>query len=179
MSKYKIRRIANNKTVIAQSGINEMTDIVSTKDVHSANPFVDKAIDPKSIIEGTAGIDLVKGRESVNPWYGMFTGAPGEGMPMDFKMTAEDMDFLNKNPKLKRDYETNKARKFLEQTQKSQLNQIIPKLESLYAIYRSAPYGLSLTKLKEEARMIRQLSPMDKQYLMTKPYWPLIKDIVK
>jgi hypothetical protein len=27
--------------------------------------------------------------------------------------------------------------------------------------------------------MIRQLSPMDKQYLMTKPYWPLIKDIVK
>jgi len=179
MSKYKIRRIANNKTVIAQSGINEMTDIVSTKDVHSANPFVDKAIDPKSIIEGTAGLDFVFGRESVNPEYGMFTGAPGEGMPMDFKMTAEDMDFLNKNPKLKRDYETNKARKFLEQTQKSQLNQIIPKLESLYAIYRSAPYGLSLTKLKEEARMIRQLSPMDKQYLMTKPYWPLIKDIVK
>jgi hypothetical protein len=184
MSKYKIRRIANNKTVIAQSGINEMTDIVSTKDVHSANPFVDKAIDPKSIIEGTAGLDFVKDqhgnvqRESVNPEYGMFTGAPGEGMPMDFKMTAEDMQKLNRDPK-KLKKETDLLRKFLQQTQKSQLNQIIPKLESLYAIYRSAPYGLSLTKLKEEARMIRQLSPMDKQYLMTKPYWPLIKDIVK
>ena len=179
MSKYKIRRIANNKTVIAQSGINEMTDIVSTKDVHSANPFVDKAIDPKSIIEGTAGLDLVEGRESVNPEYGMFHGAPGEGMPREFKMTGEEMDFLNKNPKLKRDYETKKVREFLEKEKKSQLNQIIPKLESLYAIYRSAPYGLSLDKLKQEARMIRQLSPMDKQYLMTKPYWPLIKDIVK
>ena len=178
MSKYKIRRIANNKTVIAQSGINEMTDIVSTKDVHSANPFVDKAIDPESIIKGTAGLDFVFGRESVNPEYGMFTGAPGEGMPMDFKMTAEDMQKLNRDPK-KLKKETDLLRKFLQQTQKSQLNQIIPKLESLYAIYRSAPYGLSLTKLKEEARMIRQLSPMDKQYLMTKPYWPLIKDIVK
>ena len=179
MSKYKIRRIANNKTVIAQSGINEMTDIVSTKDVHSANPFVDKAIDPESIIKGTAGLDLVFGRESVNPEYGMFHGAPGEGMPREFKMTGEEMDFLNKNPKLKRDYETKKVREFLEKEKKSQLNQIIPKLESLYAIYRSAPYGLSLDKLKQEARMIRQLSPMDKQYLMTKPYWPLIKDIVK
>jgi hypothetical protein len=184
MSKYKIRRIANNKTVIAQSGINEMTDIVSTKDVHSANPFVDKAIDPESIIKGTAGLDFVKDqhgnvqRESVNPEYGMFTGAPGEGMPMDFKMTAEEMQKLNRDPK-KLKKETDLLRKFLQQTQKSQLNQIIPKLESLYAIYRSAPYGLSLTKLKEEARMIRQLSPMDKQYLMTKPYWPLIKDIVK
>jgi hypothetical protein len=178
MSKYKIRRIANNKTVIAQSGINEMTDIVSTKDVHSANPFVDKAIDPESIIKGTAGLDFVFGRESVNPEYGMFTGAPGEGMPMDFKMTAEEMQKLNRDPK-KLKKETDLLRKFLQQTQKSQLNQIIPKLESLYAIYRSAPYGLSLTKLKEEARMIRQLSPMDKQYLMTKPYWPLIKDIVK
>jgi len=178
MSKYKIRRIATNKTVIAQSGINEMTDIVSTKDVHSANPFVDKAIDPESIIKGTAGLDFVFGRESVNPEYGMFTGAPGEGMPMDFKMTAEDMQKLNRDPK-KLKKETDLLRKFLQQTQKSQLNQIIPKLESLYAIYRSAPYGLSLTKLKEEARMIRQLSPMDKQYLMTKPYWPLIKDIVK
>jgi hypothetical protein len=180
MSKYKIRRIANNKTVIAQSGINEMTDIVSTKDVHSANPFVDKAIDPESIIKGTAGKDLVKGRESVNPEYGMFTGAPGEGMPMDFKMTAEEMDFVNKlAPKDQIKYKSKKVRDFLETTTKSQLNQIIPKLESLYAIYRSAPYGLSLTRLKEEARMIRQLSPMDKQYLMTKPYWPLIKDIVK
>ena len=179
MSKYKIRRIANNKTVIAQSGINEMTDIVSTKDVHSANPFVDKAIDPESIIKGTAGLDFVFGRESVNPEYGMFHGAPGEGMPREFKMTGEEMDFLNKNPKLKRDYETKKVREFLEKEKKSQLNQIIPKLESLYAIYRSAPYGLSLDKLKQEARMIRQLSPMDKQYLMTKPYWPLIKDIVK
>jgi|688.fasta_scaffold08253_13 hypothetical protein len=184
MSKYKIRRIANNKTVIAQSGINEMTDIVSTKDVHSANPFVDKAIDPESIIKGTAGLGFVKDRhgnvqrESVNPEYGMFTGAPGEGMPMDFKMTAEEMQKLNRDPK-KLKKETDLLRKFLQQTQKSQLNQIIPKLESLYAIYRSAPYGLSLTKLKEEARMIRQLSPMDKQYLMTKPYWPLIKDIVK
>ena len=179
MSKYKIRRIANNKTVIAQSGINEMTDIVSTKDVHSANPFVDKAIDPESIIKGTAGLDFVFGRESINPEYGMFHGAPGEGMPREFKMTGEEMDFLNKNPKLKRDYETKKVREFLEKEKKSQLNQIIPKLESLYAIYRSAPYGLSLDKLKQEARMIRQLSPMDKQYLMTKPYWPLIKDIVK
>ena len=179
MSKYKIRRIANNKTVIAQSGINEMTDIVSTKDVHSANPFVDKAIDPESIIKGTAGLDFVFGRESVNPEYGMFHGAPGEGMPREFKMTGEEMDFLNKNPKLKRDYETKKVREFLEKEKKSQLNQIIPKLESLYAIYRSAPYGLSLDKLKQEARMIRQLSPMDKQYLMTKPYWNLIKDIVK
>jgi hypothetical protein len=178
MAKYKIRRIAD-KVVLSQSGLNEMTDIVSTKDVHSANPFVDKAIDPDLIMKGTAGLDFVKGRESVNPEYGMFTGAPGEGMPMEFKMTAEEMDFLNKNPKLKRDYETKKVRDFLEKTQKSQLNQIIPKLESLYAIYRSAPYGLSLDKLKQEARMIRQLSPMDKQYLMTKPYWPLIKDIVK
>jgi hypothetical protein len=180
MSKYKIRRIANNKTVIAQSGINEMTDIVSTKDVHSANPFVDKAIDPESIIKGTAGLDFVFGRESVNPEYGMFTGAPGEGMPMDFKMTAEEMDFVNKlAPKDQIKYKSKKVRDFLETTTKSQLNQIIPKLESLYAIYRSAPYGLSLDKLKQEARMIRQLSPMDKQYLMTKPYWPLIKDIVK
>jgi hypothetical protein len=97
---------------------------------------------------------------------------------MDFKMTAEEMQKLNRDPK-KLKKETDLLRKFLQQTQKSQLNQIIPKLESLYAIYRSAPYGLSLTKLKEEARMIRQLSPMDKQYLMTKPYWPLIKDIVK
>jgi hypothetical protein len=136
------------------------------------------AIDPEAIIRGTAGIDLVKGRESVNPEYGMFTGAPGEGMPMDFKMTAEDMQKLNRDPK-KLEKETDLLRKFLQQTQKSQLNQIIPKLESLYAIYRSAPYGSSLTKLKQEARMIRQLSPMDQQYLMTKPYWPLIKDIVK
>ena len=178
MAKYKIRRIAD-KVVLSQSGINEMTDIVTTKDVHSANPFVDKAIDPDLIMKGTAGLDFVKGRESVNPEYGMFHGAPGEGIPMEFKMTAEEMDFLNKNPKLKRDYETKKVRDFLEKTQKSQLNQIIPKLESLYAIYRSAPYGLSLDKLKQEARMIRQLSPMDKQYLMTKPYWSLIKDIVK
>ena len=120
MSKYKIRRIANNKTVIAQSGINEMTDIVSTKDVHSANPFVDKAIDPESIIKGTAGLDFVFGRESVNPEYGMFHGAPGEGMPREFKMTGEEMDFLNKNPKLKRDYETKKVREFLEKEKKSQ-----------------------------------------------------------
>jgi hypothetical protein len=179
MAKYKIRRIADKKTVIAQAGINEMTDIISTKDTHSANPFVDKAIDPESIMKGTAGLDFVKGRESVNPEYGMFHGTPGEGMPMEFKMTAEEMDFLNKNPKLKRDYETKKVRDFLGQTQKSQLNQIIPKLESLYAIYRSAPFGFSLDKLKQEARMIRQLSPMDKSFLMTKPYWPLIKDIVK
>jgi len=178
MAKYKIRRIADKKTVIAQAGINEMTDIKDTKDTHSSNPFVDMAIDPEAIIRGTAGIDLVKGRESVNPEYGMFTGAPGEGMPMDFKMTAEDMQKLNRDPK-KLEKETDLLRKFLQQTQKSQLNQIIPKLESLYAIYRSAPYGLSLTKLKQEARMIRQLSPMDQQYLMTKPYWPLIKDIIK
>jgi hypothetical protein len=178
MAKYKIRRIADKKTVIAQAGINEMTDIISTKDTHSANPFVDKAIDPESIMKGTAGLDFVKGRESVNPEYGMFHGTPGEGMPMEFKMTAEEMQKLNRDPeKLKK--ETDLLRKFLQQTQKSQLNQIIPKLESLYAIYRSAPFGFSLDKLKQEARMIRQLSPMDKSFLMTKPYWPLIKDIVK
>lgn len=179
MAKYKIRRIADNKTVIAQAGINEMTDIKDTKDTHSSNPFVDMAIDPEAIVRGTAGLGLVEGRESVNPEYGMFHGAPGEGMPMDFTMTAEDMDYLNKHPGEKRKYETDLARKFLEKTQKSQLNQVIPKLESLYAIYRSAPFGLALDKLKQEARMIRQLSPMDKQYLMTKPYWNLIKDIVK
>ena len=78
-----------------------------------------------------------------------------------------------------RNIETKKVRDFLQKTQKSQLNQIIPKLESLYAIYRTSPYGLSLSKLKEEARMIRQLSPMDKSFLMTKPYWNLIKDVVK
>lgn len=179
MAKYKIRRIAD-KIVVSQSGINEMTDIVSTKDVHSANPFVDKAIDPDAIVRGTAGLDFVEGRESVNPEYGMFHGAPGEGMPMEFKMTAEEMALVNKlAPKDQIKYKTKKIRDFLDTTQKSQLNQIIPKLESLYAIYRSAPYGLSLDKLKQEARMIRQLSPMDKQYLMTKPYWPLIKDIVK
>jgi hypothetical protein len=108
----------------------------------------------------------------------MFHGTPGEGIPMEFKMTAEEMQKLNRDPeKLKK--ETDLLRKFLQQTQKSQLNQIIPKLESLYAIYRSAPFGFSLDKLKQEARMIRQLSPMDKSFLMTKPYWPLIKDIVK
>jgi hypothetical protein len=179
MAKYKIRRIADNKIVIAQAGINEMTDIKDTKDTHSVNPFVDMAIDPEAIIRGTGGLDLIKGRETINPEYGMFHGAPGEGMPMDFKMSPEEMDFLNKNPKLKLEYETKKIRDFLGQTQKSQLNQVIPKLESLYAIYRSAPFGQSLSKLKEEARMIRQLSPMDKSFLMTKPYWPLIKDIVK
>jgi hypothetical protein len=179
MAKYKIRRIAD-KIITSQSGFNEMTDIVTTKDVHSANPFVDKAIDPDLLVKGTGGMNLVEGRETINPDYGMFTGAPGEGMPMEFKMTAEEMDLVNKlSPKDQIKYKTKKIRDFLETTTKSQLNQIIPKLESLYAIYRSAPYGLSLTKLKEEARMIRQLSPMDKQYLMTKPYWPLIKDIVK
>ena len=94
-------------------------------------------------------------------------------------MTAEEMNFLNRNPGLKLDYEQKKLERLLKDTQKSQLNQVIPKLESLYAIYRSAPFGLALDKLKQEARMIRQLSPMDKQYLMTKPYWNLIKDIVK
>lgn len=178
MSKYKIRRIAN-KIVKSQSDINQMTDIVTTRDTHSANPFVDKAIDPDAIVRGTAGLDFVEGRESVNPEYGMYTGSPGEGKPLEFKISPEEMDFLNKNPGKKLKFETQKLREFLEKTKKSQLNQIIPKLESLYAIYRSAPYGLSLSKLKEEARMIRQLSPMDKQYLMTKPYWPLIKDIVK
>jgi hypothetical protein len=179
MAKYKIRRIAD-KIVLSQSGFNEMTDIVSTKDTHSANPFVDKALDPDRIIQGTAGLDFVEGRETVNPQYGMFHGAPGEGMPMEFQMSAQEMDFVNKlPPKEQIKYKSKKVRDFLESTQKSQLNQIIPKLESLYAIYRSAPFGLSLSKLKEEARMIKQLSPMDKQYLMTKPYWPLIKDMVK
>ena len=183
MSKFKIRRIAN-KTVTSQAGINEMTDIVDTKEREKVNPFLDKAIDPEAIARGTAGLGFVKddkgnvARESVNPEYGMYIGAPGEGMPMEFKMTAQDMEKLNRDPN-KRKKETDLIRKFLQQTQKSQLNQIIPKLESLYAIYRSAPFGLSLSKLKEEARMIKQLSPMDKAYLMTKPYWPLIKDIVK
>lgn len=179
MAKYKIRRI-NDKIVLAQSGINEMTDIVETVQKDSVNPFLAKAIDPKGIVQGTGGMDFVKGRESVNPEYGMFHGAPGVGMPMEFSMTADEMKMLNRMaPKDKREYETDKLRKFLETTQKSQLNQIIPKLESLYAIYRSAPFGLSLDKLKEEARNIKQLSPMDKQFLMTKPYWNLIKDIVK
>lgn len=179
MAKYKITRIADKKTVVSQFGINEMTDIKATEDKHSVNPFVDKAIDPESIIRGTAGLDFVEGRESVSPEYGMFHGAPGVGMPMEFKISPEEMNFLNKNPALKREFETKKLREFLDQTKQSQLNQIIPKLESLYAIYRSAPYALSLGKLKEEARMIRQLSPMDKSYLMTKPYWNLIKDVVK
>ena len=180
MAKYKIRRIADKKTVLAQSGINEMTDIVSTKDPFgSLNPFTNKAIDPEAIIRGTAGLDFVPGRESVNPEYGMFHGGPGAGMPMEFKMTPQEMDYLNKHPKEKLQYEQKKLEKLLKDTQKSQLNQVIPKLESLYAIYRSAPYGQSLDKLKEEARMIRQLSPMDKAYLMTKPYWNLIKDVVK
>jgi hypothetical protein len=179
MAKYKIRRIADKKTVIAQAGINEMTDIKDTKDTHSSNPFVDMAIDPEAIVRGTAGLGLVEGRESVNPEYGMFHGAPGEGMPLEFKMTAEEMNFLNRNPGLKLDYEQKKLERLLKDTQKSQLNQVIPKLESLYAIYRSAPFGLALDKLKQEARMIRQLSPMDRSFLMTKPYWNLIKDIVK
>lgn len=179
MSKYKIKRIANKKPVIAQADINQMTDVVSTTDTHSANPFLDIAIDPNAIARGTAGLDFVQGRESLSPEYGMFHGAPGVGMPMEFKMTAQEMDLLNKNPSLKREIETKKLRDFLQQTQKSQLNQVIPKLESAYAVYRSAPFGEALGKLKEEARMIRQLSPMDKSYLMTKPYWNLIKDIVK
>lgn len=184
MAKYKIRRIADKKTVIAQAGLNEMTDITDTREREKVNPFLDKAIDPEAIARGTAGLDFVKdekgnvARKSVNPEYGMFVGAPGEGMPMELKLTAQDMQNLNRDPK-KLKKETDIVRKFLQQTQKSQLNQIIPKLESLYAIYRSAPFGLSLSKLKEEARMIRQLSPMDKSFLMTKPYWPLIKDIVK
>jgi hypothetical protein len=185
MAKYKIRRIADKKTVIAQAGINEMTDIISTKDPFgSLNPFIGKAIDPEAIVRGTAGLDYVKdekgnvARESVNPEYGMFHGAPGAGMPIEFKMTAEDMQKLNRDPK-KLEKETDLMRKLLQQTQKSQLNQVIPKLESFYAIYRSSPSGLSLGKLKEEARMIRQLSPMDKSFLMTKPYWNLIKDVVK
>ena len=69
MAKYKIRRIADNKTVIAQAGINEMTDIKDTKDTHSSNAFVDMAIDPEAIIRGPAGLGLVEGRESVNPEY--------------------------------------------------------------------------------------------------------------
>ena len=179
MAKYKIRRIADKKTVIAQAGINEMTDIISTKDPFgSLNPFIGKAIDPEAIVRGTAGLDYVPGRESVNPEYGMFHGAPDAGMPIEFKMTAEDMQKLNRDPK-KLEKETDLMRKLLQQTQKSQLNQVIPKLESLYAIYRSSPSGPSLGKLKEEARMIRQLSPMDKSFLMTKPYWNLIKDVVK
>ena len=183
MAKYKIRRIAD-KTVLAQSGLNEMTDVTDTIERQKVNPFLDKAIDPEAIARGTAGLDFVKDdqgnvlRKSVNPEYGMFVGAPGEGMPMELKMTAQDMVKLNRDPK-KLKKETDLIRKFLEQTQKSQLNQIMPKLDSLYAIYRSAPFGFSLDKLKQEARMIRQLSPMDRSYLMTKPYWPLIKDIVK
>jgi hypothetical protein len=53
MAKYKIRRIADKKTVIAQAGINEMTDIISTKDPFgSLNPFIGKAIDPEAIVRG-------------------------------------------------------------------------------------------------------------------------------
>ena len=89
------------------------------------------------------------------------------------------MDYLNKHPKEKLQYEQKKLERVLKDTQKSQLNQVIPKLEGLYAIYRKSPFGESLYKLKEEARMIKQLSPMDRSFLMTKPYWPLIKDIVK
>ena len=183
MSKYKIRRVGDKKTVLAQAGLDEMTNIVDTKESHSANPFMDIAIDPEAIAKGTAGLDFVKGRESVNPEYGMFTGAPGEGMPIEFSMTAQEMDFLNKNPKLKREYETKKLREFLEKTKAPQLNQVMPKLESLYAIYLQEPDAkfkqVKLDKLREEARMIRQLSPSDKTYLMTKPYWPLIQNIVK
>ena len=178
MSKYKIRRIAN-KTVISQSGINEMTDIVSTDIRHSINPFIDKALDPLGILKGTAGIDFVPGRESVSPEYGMFTGAPGEGSPKEFSMTAHEMDYLNKHPKEKLQYEQKKLETYLKSLQSTHLNQVIPKLEGFYAIYRKSPTAFALGKLKEEARMIRQLSPMDKQYLMTKPYWTLIKDIVK
>ena len=186
MAKYKIRRIADKKTVIAQAGINEMTDIISTKDPFgSLNPFIGKAIDPEAIVRGTAGLDYVKdekgnvARESVNPEYGMFHGAPGAGMPIEFSMTAQDMDYLNKHPGEKLQYEQKKLERVLKDTQKSQLNQVIPKLEGLYAIYRKSPFGESLYKLKEEARMIKQLSPMDRSFLMTKPYWNLIKDVVK
>lgn len=104
MAKYKIRRIAD-KTVLAQSGLNEMTDVTDTIERQKVNPFLDKAIDPEAIARGTAGLDFVKddkgnvARESVNPEYGMFVGAPGEGMPMELKMTAQDMVKLNRDPK--------------------------------------------------------------------------------
>ena len=91
MAKYIIRRISN-KTVLSQAGINEMTDIIDTKERSSGNVFLDKALDPEAILRGTAGLDFVRGRESVNPEYGMFHGAPGEGMPMEFSLTAEEMD---------------------------------------------------------------------------------------
>ena len=105
--------------------------------------------------------------------------APGEGMPMEFSLTAEEMDYLNKHPEMKVEYETNKLREFLDKTRPAQLNQIFPKLESLYQIYRSAPYGLALDKLKEEARNVKQLNATDLNMIKSRPYWPLIKDIVE
>jgi hypothetical protein len=178
MSKYIIRRIAN-KTVISQAGLNEMTDIVSTQVNHPANPFIDKALDPKGLIQGTGGMGLIEGRESINPEYGMFTGAPGEGSPKEFSMTAQERDYLNKHPKEKLQREQQLLETYLKSLQSNHLNQVIPKLEGFYAIYRKSPTAFALGKLQQEARMIRQLSPMDKQFLMTKPYWTLIKDIVK
>lgn len=185
MAKYKIRRVISSKTVIAQAGFNEMTNIVDTKSGGGVNPFADQATDPELIVQGTAGINYVKdesgnvSRKSVNPEYGMFHGAPGQGMPIEFSLTADEMDYLNRHPEEKMKYETDKLREFLDKTAPSQLNQIIPKLESLYQIYRNEPYGLSLDKLKEEARNLRQLNATDMNFVMSQPYWPLIKDVVK
>jgi hypothetical protein len=185
MEKYTIRRVLSSKNVVAQAGFDEMTNIVDTKDQSSINAFADQATDPTLIVQGTAGLDYVKDqqgnvqRKSVNPEYGMFHGAPGEGMPMEFSLTADEMDYLNKHPEEKVEYETNKLRDFLDKTRPAQLNQIFPKLESLYQIYRSAPYGLALDKLKEEARNVKQLNATDLNMIKSRPYWPLIKDIVE
>lgn len=184
MAKYKIRRVVSSKTVVAQAGFNEMTNIVDTKDESGVNAFADQATDPELIVQGTAGMDYVKdkqgnvARKSVNPEYGMFHGAPGEGMPIEFSLTADEMDYLNKHPEEKVKYETDKLRDFLDKTRPAQLNQIIPKLESLYQIYRTAPYGLALDKLKEEARNLKQLNATDMNFVMSQPYWNLIKDVV-
>ena len=185
MSKYKIRRVANSKTVVAQAGFDEMTNIVDTKDQSTVNAFADQAVDPTLIVQGTAGIDYVtdeKGniaRKSVNPEYGMFHGKPGQGMPIEFSLTAEEMDYLNKHPEEKMEYETNKLRDFLDKTRSLSINQVIPKLEELYQVYRKSPYGLSLAKLQEEARNLKQLSPSELSIIKRQPYWPLIKNIVE
>jgi len=185
MSKYIIRRVKNLKTVVAQAGFDEMTNIVDTKDQSSINQFADQATDPVLIVQGTAGIDYVKDkdgnvmRKSVNPEYGMFHGKPGEGMPIEFSLTAEEMDYLNKHPEQKMDYETNKLREFLDKTLPLQLNQFIPKLEELYEIYKGSPDSLALGKLQQEARNLRQLPPGALSAIKLKPYWPLIKNIVE
>ena len=63
MAKYKIRRVVSSKTVVAQAGFNEMTNIVDTKDESGVNAFADQATDPELIVQGTAGMDYVKDKQ--------------------------------------------------------------------------------------------------------------------